>query len=316
MELTRRDLLLGASAAVLIRPAQAMAGAQSIGGRAFGSTWRVTAGDINERRLRRLVGQIVDRVDRAMSPYLADSDLSRFNARPGAGPVAVSPDLLNVGGAALGYAALTGGAFDPAVGPLVGRHGFGPIKGTPGRASDLGVGAGTITRARPGLTLDLCGIAKGYALDLICDALRSDGMEQGLVELGGEVRAIGRHPNARAWRVAVQDPDRRAMTARYVVEPGDLALATSGPTWNGISGTYATSHIIDPAQARPAMSQGGSVSVFAPTAMEADALATALCAMGRQRGLAFAKRSGLSTLFVTDGQRDEMTGDFASRVRI
>ncbi|MDO5704453.1 MAG: FAD:protein FMN transferase, partial [Paracoccus sp. (in: a-proteobacteria)] len=166
--ITRRALIAGAALA-LSAPAL-LAGApatQRIGGRAFGAQWAITLPDAAPLAgLRAAVDDLLAGIDRQMSPWRGDSTISALNLA-GAGPRDLPEETAQVLKAALILARDSEGAFDPTVGPLVARWGFGPIHA--GDASPdwrhLAVGGTTVTKAAPGTTADLCGIAKGHALD-------------------------------------------------------------------------------------------------------------------------------------------------------
>ena len=320
MTLSRRMMLFGLAAAGLAQPRLASADMTVTGGRAFGSSWRVSvSAGFDTVALETEVAKIVAEVDAVMSPYRQLSDLSRFNATAVTGWQDMPRSLCEVVAEALDIAHRTNGAFDPTVGPLVSRYGFGPIAGATGQPGDIEVGEEAVRKAVPDLTLDLCGIAKGYALDRITARLHALGLTDALIEIGGEVRALGRHPDGRGWQVAVADPTRPDFGVRRVVDPGGWALATSGHAANGISGQYTTSHIIDPKSQTPADTALASVTVLAATAMRADALATALCAAGPVAGAEQARSLNISALFITDGTAappEVLTGDFAQHLLI
>ena len=189
---------------------------------------------------------------------------------------------------------------------------------------DLHVRRTALRKADPALTLDLCGIAKGYALDAILAALRERGVTHALIELGGEIAALGEHPAGRPWQVAIEVPGRQPVQAHRIIAPRGLAVATSGHAANGYQGRVSLSHLIDPQSGRPAKQDLASVCVLAPSAMRADALATALAVHGLDRGVALATRLGVSALFLArrgaqgeadDGPLEEtMTGDFAAHI--
>ncbi|MFQ6549651.1 FAD:protein FMN transferase [Aestuariibius sp. 2305UL40-4] len=315
MILTRRQTLLGA-AALALTGTQAQA-AHTLAGHAFGSTWRIVT-DRDDPALRQTIDQILTDIDRTMSPYRAASDVTRFNTTRTTGWQTVSASTAHVTQEALRIADLTGGAFDPTVGPLVGRYGFGPITGDLGSYQDLAVQGSQVRKAQPGLTIDLCGIAKGHALDRIAAALTASGHIDALIEIGGEVRALGHHPDGRPWQVALLDPLAETPTARRIITPGPLALATSGPTENGLAnGRVTASHIIDPSKGTMAPPRIASVSVLAPTGTRADAFATALCAAGPEAGIALAKNLDLPALFLlAEGPypREVITGPFADHI--
>lgn len=324
MVLTRRVFAFGALAcAAMIRPSFASASSAAVTqGLAFGSTWRLVTAEPVSAAARMRIEDIIARVDAQMSPYRDSSALSRFNAHTDDGWQAMPSALCEVAGQAIEMARFTGGAFDPTVGPVVNRFGFGPIQGghvqaAGGRFEGISFGVNALKKRDASLTLDLCGIAKGYALDQITQGLRAEGVGDFMFELGGEVRTHGQHPSGRDWRIAIADPARNASGARFVVAlAGKAALATSGHDANGLGGPIATSHIIDPQSQRPVAQFARSVSVLADTAMQADGLATALSAMGPQ-GPVFAQEHGVSALFLlsqASQQSHIMTGHFATHV--
>ncbi|WP_193337389.1 FAD:protein FMN transferase [Devosia beringensis] len=297
MSLTRRRLLLGAAATLLFPALPGLADELRLSGRAYGTSWQVRlprTGDVTA--LAHDLKTLLDRVDAAMSPFRPDSAISRFNRAP-AGWHDVDPDLAHVTTEALRLAALTSGAFDPSVGPDVGRYGFGPITGTrTGSFADFAVTGTTIYKAKSDLTLDLCGIAKGYALDLMAATIAEAGYPAFVAELGGEVIARGADPTGAPWRIGISDPLGGPL--RALVDTDGLALATSGDAINAyeVAGRRY-SHIIDPLTDEPLRNAVASVSVFAPSAMTADALATALMVMGTDSGLRFADDHALAVLY-------------------
>lgn len=312
MTLTRRAFLAYAAAAMVARPAFATT-TLSVGGPAFGSYWRLTVPDTTDSGSAVVrINEVVARIDALMSPYRADSDLSRFN-RCRVTFIAVAPETLSVARTALEVARETDGAFDPAVGPIVARHGFGPIRDAePGRFTQLDVTEHGLCKDEPGLSMDLCGIAKGYALDLMCAEVEACGIANFLLELGGEVAARGRHPTGRAWRVGLDG-------APLALTLADETVATSGILAQSYRiGSRRYGHIVNPATGAPAAGALVSVSVLAPTGTRADALATALFAMGTERGVDHARATGLSAVFLArDGKgfRTVATGHAAQQLK-
>ncbi|AKH98998.1 membrane-associated lipoprotein involved in thiamine biosynthesis [Hoeflea sp. IMCC20628] len=319
MKMTRRNFLVTTAGAMAWGMRPAMAGTIGIGGPAFGSTWRAALPDADKSgAVRKLVTSVVAEINQAMSPYLAKSELSQFNRTDTLDWQNCSAPLATVADHALEMSKFTQGAFDPTIGPLVNRFGFGPIHGGRARPQDLSVSAEALRKAAPGLTLDLCGIAKGYALDRIIDSLPSVGVDTALFELGGEVRTLGRHPDARPWQVGIERPDAAPGLMAHIVAPGPMALATSGTGWQNVRLEQGgISHLIDPRTSRPVDAMPASVSVLADTAMRADGLATALMVMGMERGAAFAETHLIPALFVrldNGGSHEIMTGGFEDYV--
>lgn len=320
MPLTRRTMILGMLGSTLGPACASTSRVQIEGGLAFGSSWRITIDDSTDlARIRPTLEGVIAEVDAQMSPYRAASNLSAFNASSAQVWHPMPPALCHVAAQALRIAKLTNGAFDPTVGPTVSRYGFGPIKGGTGHYSGIVATATALRKTSPRLTLDLCGIAKGYALDRIVAALSRAGVVNALVEVGGEVKALGRHPSGRSWNVAIADPSVAGFRTQRIINPGQYALATSGHSANGLSGGLGTSHIIDPHHSKPASTVLLSVSVLAAAATQADALATAFCAAGPEAGVALARRLKVAAMFVVEGGQkptEVTTGHFANHILI
>lgn len=319
MKLSRRDLILSAGGTLFasVMPARG-AGMRTLQGPALGASWTLVTADLAaEADIQAAIEKIIARVDGAMSPFRADSELSRFNRATTSDWHPLSTTTCAVVTEALRIAALTENAFNPTFGPLVGRYGFGPIRdGLPGLPEEITVRVDAARKARPQLSLDLCGIAKGYALDHMAAACIGLGLANFLVELGGEMFAAGRHPSGRSWQVGIERPNQAGGIQRVVALEG-VFLATSGSAINGYAyrGRHY-SHIIDPATAKPADTALASVTVAAKTAARADALATALFAMGPDRGPDFAHRKGIEALFILDDSREISVAGFNRRVLV
>ncbi len=320
MQMTRRGVLAGGAA--LLVAGTGRGEARVIGGPAFAGSWRaVLPGSAPAEAAEAAIAGVIAAIDAEMSPWRHDSVVSRFNRagvgqalRPGLGFAAVLREALRVRD-------LTEGAFDPGVGPLVARFGFGPIRGDRTRAMPGGaymLRDGVLRKSAPGLSFDPCGIAKGHAVDVALDRLAALGICDALVEIGGELRGSGRSPSGRDWQVAIERPGGAGWTAQRIVALRGRALASSGLAPNGQAGRGSLSHIIDPSRARPADPGLLAVSVLAGSAMRADALATGLAARGPVAGPQLARRLRVAALFLLrapDGGIDEvMTAGFAGHV--
>jgi thiamine biosynthesis lipoprotein len=246
--------------------------------------------------LRRHVETLIADLDLAFSPWRADSVLSRFNAG-GALDMSVGADLAKVTQAALAIAAKSNGCFDPTVGPLVARWGFGPITqgaARPGGWRGLAADDRHLERVDTALTLDLCGIAKGYAVDLVTRYFRDAGVASALVEIGGELSGYGIKPDGTPWWVAIDgDP---AVEPPLLAALHGLAIATSGSerAFEHEGSNY--SHTIDPRTGGPIDNGMISASVLHEQCMLADSYATALMVMGPGRAIAFADAHGLAAV--------------------
>ncbi len=251
---------------------------------------------------------LLDEVDRLMSTWKPESELSRFNAwRPATAEESflVSEKTATVIRAALIVAEATDGAFDPTILPLVEAWGFGAggamaneptleeIAVAAARCGwrKLRVTGSALSKSEPSVSVDLSAIAPGYAADLICERLRALDLPDHLVEVGGEIRVGGRALGGRAWRLGVERPSAEAeadQELQTTIEVHDAALGTSGDYRKfrvGADGRRL-SHEIDPRIGHPVTHALASATVLAPTCMEADAWATACMILGPTEALA------------------------------
>ncbi|MDT8759441.1 FAD:protein FMN transferase [Sphingomonas psychrotolerans] len=279
----------------------------------MGTSWSVRIAGLPDR-LREAVApaieRVLSRIIAQMSQWEPDSHLSRFNrAAPGTWQ-GLPAEFAQVLGAALDVGRRSGGAFDPAIGACVDHWGFGPS----GVRADMPAVASSgerriefeplLVRARrsAGAALDFSGIAKGYAVDAVAACLTGMGLEDFLVEIGGELRGAGIKPDGQPWWVDVEQPPGAATMPIRVALHG-LAIATSGDYRRQVEVAgrrYA--HTLDPRTGAPLDNGVASVTVLHPECMYADAWATALTVLGPERGLAVAEREGLAMQMVVRGE--------------
>jgi FAD:protein FMN transferase len=240
----------------------------------------------------------------SMSTWEQGSEISRYNQLGAGERLAVNPRFSHVLRMALDVAARSAGAFDPCLGRVISRRGFGGA----GCAVDAGINTfgpsawGRIAPDKdvlfqPGcVVLDLSAIAKGYAVDAMADVMVRHGVTQFLVEIGGEYAGRGVKPDGMPWWVDIEnpypegDPWRLALLGEALATSGDYRQAR-------LFGGQLISHIV-PHPARHC--EGGdlaSVSVVHPSCALADAWATALFAAGDAEGIAMAEKEGLAALF-------------------
>ena len=253
------------------------------------------------------------RLEGLLDRHYRGSEVTQINRAAGREPVPVSPETLLIIEQALEFAALTGGAFDITVGPLLRLWRFADGGGRVPPAESLRAAAalvdfgqvvadrqaGSVFLRKSGAEIDLGGIAKGFVVDRAVEVLRRSGISSASVDAGGDIRLLGTKPDGSPWRIGVRHPrERRGIIA--VLELEDCAVVTSGDyeryfLFEG----RRYHHLLDPATGRPA---GGlvSVTVVAPEATTADALSTAVFVLGRERGLALIESlPGIETLLVT-----------------
>lgn len=289
-------------------------------GPTMGTRWSVTcdaAPDTDVQALQTALAAAVQRVDVQMSPWLPGSDLNRLNHAPVGAWVTLPAEILEVLVCALDVCRLSAGAFDPAAGALVDAWGFGAVRDAPDaeairtatsaapvariptyEALELDSGMLRARKHAP-VHLDLCGIAKGYAVDRMADVLRQNGVPHALVALDGELRAVGGQADGQPWAVAVESPETGRRAVHSVVELQDLAVATSGDYRHYLQvGDARLAHTMDTRRGAPVRNEVASVTVLARQCMHADAWATALLVAGPGEGLALAQRMGLEVLWM------------------
>lgn len=285
----------------------------ALDGETMGTTWRATiaiAGAVDPAGVRDAIVARLASLVAEMSHWQPESLLSRFN-RSAAGDWTTLPaDFAQVMTVGLRVAAMSGGAFDPARGRLVDLWGHGPPgpRPRPDAAAietvlaaegwtRLAWGAPAARLRQPGgLSLDLSGIAKGHAVDVIADLLTARGLRHALVEIGGELVGRGIRPDGEPWWVDLETPAGIELPPLRIALHG-LAVATSGTYRRG-------DHTLDPRTGRPADRAVLAASVVAATACEADAWATALTVLGSVEGLALAERHGIAARLITRGEED------------
>ena len=268
----------------------------------------------------------VDRVDRQMSTWKSDSDLSRLNAAPLLQWQRVPPELWTVLDAALGVGRASGGAFDIGVGDVVNAWGFGPTGDAPDAQHIRALGqrarrpahevleldhARQQVRKHGAIALDLSGIAKGYGVDALAACLDGLGITRYLVGIDGEMRARGSKPGGQPWAVAIEKPVRHVRAAMGAMELADAAIATSGDYrhYFELAGQHYA-HTMHPASGRPVDNRLASVTVVMPSCMWADAWATALLVLGAPAATALAQQQGMTVLLVLREEGGlEGTGD-------
>jgi thiamine biosynthesis lipoprotein len=301
----------------------------TLAGIAQGTTYHikfVPAGDLDGNALHREIDAKLADIDQHYSNYRDDSEISRFNQRNDSDWVEVSPDLLRLLVIAKVVSGKSGGCYDLTVKPLLEVWGFLQHETrvpSPEQIAEAQtkVGMGKI-ETDPALSkmrktdgraqIDLSSIGQGYAIGQVANLLESHGIENYLVEIGGEMKVRGAKAGGAPWRVAIEKPvpERREVQRIIDVPPQrPLAIMTSGSYRNFFeSGGKTYSHIINPASGRPVEHHLLSVSVLHDDSTWADAWSTALLCLGEIEGPKLAAAEGLEALFIygDNGQLQEL----------
>jgi thiamine biosynthesis lipoprotein len=272
----------------------------------------ITVEDRSQSKAEEAIGRAFDEMDRVValltrfesaSPLAVLNDTGRLAEPP--------PELCAVIEHALWLHRLSDGAFDPTVAPLVdlyqvhfAAHGGPPDAAERREVLEL-VGAQcvkvderTLRLDHAGMALTLDGIGKGFIVDRMVETLASHGVQHALVNAGGDIRALGTHANGRPWRVGVQHP-RQADALVETLDLADMAVATSGD--------YVRFHDVERRHHHTIVPSTGlspdtiaSVSVKAPSALQADALATGVFVLGSEGGMRLLARvEGSAGLILT-----------------
>lgn len=295
-------------------------------GTGYNVKYIVQEGQPTPEQLQTEIDKVLEKVNDEMSTYRPDSELSRFNQHKTNQPFAVSKDTATVVREALRINKLTEGAMDVTVGPIVNLWGFGPedrpdVVPTAQQLAErraitgiqhLSETGDTLIKDIPELYVDLSSIAKGRGTDEVADYLESIGIHNYMVEVGGEIRVKGTNRDGVAWRIAVEKPVEGQRSVENIIEPGDMAIATSGDYRNYFEEDGVRySHIINPKTGTPINNKVVSVTVLDPSCMTADGLSTGLMVLGEQEGLRIANLHNIPVLYIvkTDNGFEEFSSN-------
>jgi len=267
----------------------------TVSGQTMGTVYNIKYLDPENRNFKSSIDSLLEIFNQSVNHYLPDSEISQFNRQdtlyydlPYFYPVLdVSNEVYQT----------TAGAFDPTVAPLVNAWGFGPEGGILPDSSAVDsllqlVGMDAIvynetyvTKTKPNVQLNFSAVAKGYGVDIVADFLSEQGVENMMVEIGGEIVCKGVNAEGEVWRIGIDDPSGQgAMTAAIAID--NRAIATSGDYRNFyIRDGQKYSHTINPETGYPVKHSVLSVSVIADECIIADAYATAFMVMGLEKTL-------------------------------
>ncbi len=294
-------------------------------GETMGTTYMVKYHDAGKRSHKKAIDSILVAVNQDLSTYIPDSYISVFNKEKKT-TYKGAPHFDKVFIKAKEIYQKTDGAFDPTVMPLVNYWGFGytPKKAVTdidaAKVTEMMTSVGfnkiispnisTYTKQNANTQLDFSAIAKGYGVDVVADFLEQKGIENYLVEIGGEVRTKGKNPRGNWWLTGINTPvsDASVKDFQAKVSLQNKALATSGNYRNyyEVNGKkYA--HTINPKTGYPEANTLLSASVFANDCMTADAYATACMVMGMDKAYALINRySELEGYFIYSDENGDM----------
>lgn len=292
-----------------------------IQGEAQGSTYSIKYIAKEELVSKMQIDSLLLAFDMSLSTYREDSKISKINA--GDSTVVVDDFFMETFKASNQIFKETNGLFDPTIGVLVNAYGFGPSHERKDLSQNqidsllhyvgfykVKLNANkTISKLHKETYFDFNAIAQGYSVDVVVDFLKSKGIENGIVEIGGEIIGFGKNTiDAKNWIIGIDDPlqkpEERTLIAKIKIE--NLGMATSGNYRKVITDSITGEKFVHTINPKTGKSQKGSVlsaTVLAPTCKMADGYATAFMVMDVKQGVEFAKNH--PELYVLLIYRDE-----------
>jgi thiamine biosynthesis lipoprotein len=273
----------------------------------MGTIAEITVIDRSEALAQQAVEAVIGElrfVEATMSRFRGDSDIGRANAQASRDGVTVRGETAEVIESALRWASLSDGRFDPAIGAaselwdVTNRHEPPPVEAVRRLAGrgfwrhvdlDRRIGQGVVRYGEPDLRLDLGGIGKGYSLDRCVRVLREIGIRHAIVNLGGDLYALGESAEGGPWRVGIRSPEDLTSVVR-TLEVSNRAVATSGDyerffRYRG----QRFHHLIDPSTAAPRRTSVRSVTVLADRCIDAEPCAVSIFGLPQEQALVFAR---------------------------
>ncbi|OAB43577.1 thiamine biosynthesis protein ApbE [Paenibacillus antarcticus] len=290
-------------------------------------------GDDESANHLKKIEQMLDDVDQQINMSNKDSEIHAINEAAGKKAVKVSQGTFDLMKLSVDYAEDTQGAFDPSIGPLVSLWKIGnggehvPDANLINQAKSLvnykdiimDEANLTIKLAKEGMSLDLGGIGKGYAADLVANYLHDVQVESAIIDLGGSsIIAIGRKPNGEQWRIGLQDPDRARGEQLALIQLDNETIDSSGVyerffMENGVR----YHHILDPKTGFPTKNGLKSVTIIGGTATDADVLSTAVVVMDLEEGMAYMnQKQNVEAMFITEDNRIYLTSGLKGKINL
>lgn len=300
---------------------------QRISGPAQGSTFTVSfwsEQELDKNSLETQLKDELDRIDLLMSNYRPDSVIEAFNAQQSQDPIEVGAELVQLVDIARQVSAHSEGCYDLTVKPYFELWGFRGDKLTKPSAEQIQALKQTIgldkvsskesslTKLNPALRVDVSSIAQGYTVGQLAKILDKAGIQNYLVEVGGELVSKGKKPEAKAWRVAIEKPlpDSQKLQKIISVQQNEpLSIMTSG-TYRHFYDQDGVrySHVLDARTGAPVSHNTVSTTILIPDPTWGDAWSTAFLCMGSEQGLKVADKLKLPVLFI-----DQQGADFIEK---
>ncbi|WP_337842281.1 FAD:protein FMN transferase [Rheinheimera sp.] len=291
---------------------------QRISGPAQGSTFMVSywsEQQVDKAALEQKLKQELDRIDQLMSNYRPDSVIEGFNAQQSAEPVEVGTELVQLVQIAREVSAHSQGCYDLTIKPFFELWGFRGDKLTKPSDEQIAetkaligldkvktVSHSQLAKTQASLRIDVSSIAQGYTVAQLAKLMDQAGIENYLVEVGGELISRGRKPEQKQWRIAIEKPLPDSQTLQKIIaveQTQPLAIMTSG-TYRHFYDEAGVrySHVLDGRTGAPVTHHTVSTTILIPDATWADAWSTAFLCLGSEQGLPLADKLKLPVLFI------------------
>jgi thiamine biosynthesis lipoprotein len=270
----------------------------------------------------------IKRLERLLSTWIPESELSQVNAEAGRRPVTVSRETIDLVVRSMEITRLTEGGFNIAVGPAVEVWSVTERQHIPSdeelqrlkslvdvTSIQVDVGARTIFLPHKGMKIDVGGIGKGYAADRAAEEMKKAGAQGGVVALSGDIKTFGAPPDAAGFPVGIKHP-RKEGAVIAVIDLRDEAISTAGDYERYFERDGVRyHHILDPQTLQPARSCQ-SVTVIGKEGVMVDGLDTGIFVLGPERGMALVERlSGVEAVIIDDQGRMTVSSGLRSRLR-
>lgn len=279
--------------------------------------------EVKSEALKQEVESVLKEINRQMSTYIKDSEISKLNLKYQEGGVEISSWFAEVLRFSLQLAQQTNGAFDPTLGPWINLWGFGPngekripsaqkiskvrpLVGFEKVSLKMNGEVVKVLKSEAKTYVDLSATAKGFGVDRLSTLLNEKGLKDHLIEIGGEIRASG-SKLGEVWKVGIEAPESDGRGLHKVVQLKDLAVATSGSYRNFFeSKGKKYSHMIDFRTGKPVEHGMVSATVLHKNCMEADGWATALMALGPEKSMQIAEKYGIAAYMISVDENDKI----------
>ncbi len=272
----------------------------------------------------------IKKLEAYFDPKLADSDVSKINAKAGVTPVKVSPETVDMIIKAVYVSVRTNGAFDITIGPASRLWDF-HKKIKPNESvvrqelqlvdyKNIAIDTKnqTIYLKKKGMSIDAGGIAKGYAADRAVETLKNRGIKSGLVSIAGDIKAFGLKSDLKVWKIGIQNPRQKGKSDEIIAAADltDLAVSTAGDYQRYfMDGDKRYHHILDPKTGYP-VNDCMSVSVFAADGAMTDAFSTGIFVLGYEKGQRLLESLGFDAVIVDKEGKMFITPNLRGKIKI